>query len=184
MARRFLGGALLAMVVAGAAPAARAGDKAASREDAPAKPRRTVLHFGEDDIRGSLTREGPGILPTHAVIDAGATGAVLRASGSAPVHLNGQPIIAAPLRHGDLISIGDLRVMVELRANAPGQPERRPRLRLIEGDEEPHSEPDHLRPALSVVREAAQLFEEGRHADGGLHSQISEIAEIDPPASV
>src|SRR5438067_4953811 len=132
-----------------------------------------------------LVLEGPGILPTHAVIDAGATGAVLRASGSAPIHLNGQPIIAAPLRHGDLISIGDLRVMVELRANAPGQPERRPRLRLIEGDEEPYTEPDRLRPpALSVVREAAQLFEEGRHADGGLHSQIPEIGEMDPPASV
>jgi hypothetical protein len=128
-----------------------------------------------------LVLEAPGILPTHAVIDAGATGAVLRASGSAPIHLNGQPIIAAPLRHGDLISIGDLRVMVELRANAPGQPERRPRLQLIQGEEDPHSELDHLRPALSVVREAAQLFEEARHADGGLHAQIP---EMDSPAPI
>ncbi|MFL5292595.1 MAG: FHA domain-containing protein, partial [Myxococcales bacterium] len=127
-----------------------------------------------------LVLEGPGVLPTHAVIDAGATGAVLRASGSAPIHLNGQPIIAAPLRHGDLISIGDLRVMVELRANAPGQPERRPRLQLIQGEEDPHTEPDHLRPALSVVREAAQLFEEARHADGGLHAQIPEMDSPSP----
>src|SRR3954462_10526218 len=89
-----------------------------------------------------LVLEGPGVLPTHAVIDAGATGAVLRASGSAPIHLNGQPIIAAPLRHGDLTSSGALRVMVELRASAPGQqqPEPRPRLRLIEGEEEPLAE--------------------------------------------
>jgi hypothetical protein len=127
-----------------------------------------------------LVLEGAGVLPTHAVIDAGATGAVLRASGSAPIHLNGQPIIAAPLRHGDLISIGDLRVMVELRANAPGQPERRPRLQLIQGEEDPHTEPDHLRPALSVVREAAQLFEEARHADGGLHAQIPEMDSPSP----
>ena len=55
MARRFLGGALVA-VVAGAVPPARAADNASSREETPAKPRRTVLHFGEDDIRGNLTR--------------------------------------------------------------------------------------------------------------------------------
>src|SRR5256885_1745458 len=133
-----------------------------------------------------LVLDGPGILPTHAVIDAGASGAVLRASGGAPIHLNGQPIIAAPLRHGDLISMGDLRVMVELRATVPGQPpERRPRLRLIEGEEEPHTEVDHLRPpALSVVREAGQIYQEGRHADGGLHAQVQELAEVDPPEAV
>src|SRR3954467_7416051 len=132
-----------------------------------------------------LVLEGPGVLPTHAVIDAGATGAVLRASGTAPIHLNGQPIIAAPLRHGDLISIGDLRVMVELRANAPGQPGRGPRLQLIEGDEEPHAEVHHLRPpSLSVVREAARLFEEPHHADGGLHAQIDEVTELDPPPAM
>jgi len=133
-----------------------------------------------------LVLEGQGILPSHAVIDAGASGAVLRASGSAPIHLNGQPIIAAPLRHGDLISIGDLRVMVELRASTPGhEPERRPRLRLIEGEEEPHTEGDHLRPpALSVVRELGQIYQEGRHADGGLHAQVPELAEIEPPETV
>jgi hypothetical protein len=55
MARRFLGAALVA-VVAGAIPPAKAAGNASSREEAPAKPRRTVLHFGEDDIRGALTR--------------------------------------------------------------------------------------------------------------------------------
>src|SRR5436305_13381073 len=73
-----------------------------------------------------LELEGPGLLPTHAVLDAGATGAVLRASGSAPIHLNGQPIIAAPLRPGHLTSIGDLRVLVELRARVPAQADRPP----------------------------------------------------------
>src|SRR5256885_3320702 len=132
-----------------------------------------------------LVLEGPGILSTHAVIDAGTSGAVLRASGSAPIHLNGQPIIAEPVRHGDLISIGDVRVMVELRAAAPGtQAERRPRLRLIEGEEEPHAEPEHMRPALSVVREPGQLYEEARHADGGLHAQLPELADIESPAAV
>jgi len=48
MARRFLGAALLIFAVAGLVPQAREG--------APARPRRTVLHFGEDDIRGALTR--------------------------------------------------------------------------------------------------------------------------------
>ena len=56
MARgRFLWAALAA-AVASAVPAAWAADKAPAREEAPAKPRRTVLHFGEDDIRGALTR--------------------------------------------------------------------------------------------------------------------------------
>ncbi|MFL5378202.1 MAG: hypothetical protein ACJ787_09820 [Myxococcales bacterium] len=54
MARRFVQAALLAMVAA-AVPAWGAG-KEPAREEAPTKPRRTVLHFGEDDIRGALTR--------------------------------------------------------------------------------------------------------------------------------
>ena len=32
------------------APAAQAGD------GTPARPRRTIIHFGEDDIRGDITR--------------------------------------------------------------------------------------------------------------------------------
>jgi hypothetical protein len=56
MARRVLGAALLTFTVAGIAPAARAAESAPRREEAPARPRRTVIHFGEDDIRGALTR--------------------------------------------------------------------------------------------------------------------------------
>jgi len=56
MARRFLGTALVAFAAVGVVPAARAADSARAREEIPARPRRTVLHFGEDDIRGALTR--------------------------------------------------------------------------------------------------------------------------------
>src|SRR5207253_7199913 len=102
-----------------------------------------------------LVLEGSSVAPTHAVIDAGTSGAVLRAVGSSPLYLNGQPIIAAPLRHGDLISVGDLRVMVELRAAVPGQvSERRPRLQLIEGEADWEAETSHAHPpALAVVRD-------------------------------
>jgi hypothetical protein len=55
MARRFLRAALLAIAF-GAIPAAWGAGKEPAREEAPTKPRRTVLHFGEDDIRGALTR--------------------------------------------------------------------------------------------------------------------------------
>src|SRR5438477_3732098 len=105
-----------------------------------------------------LTLESSGVAPSHAVIEAGAAGAVLRALGTAPLYLNGQPIIAAPLRHGDLISIGELRIMVELQksATAPApQPKTRPRLQLIDGGDDLEVEPirPHA-PSLSVVREA------------------------------
>src|SRR5438105_14618685 len=102
-----------------------------------------------------LLLDSANVAPTHAVIEAGAQGAVLRATGTAPLYLNGQPIIAAPLRHGDLISIGDLRVMVELRASAPGPvPEKRPRLQLIEGEADWERESSHAHPpALAVVRD-------------------------------
>ena len=59
-----------------------------------------------------LLLDSASVAPTHAVIETGALGAVLRATTSAPVYLNGQPILAAPLRHGDLISIGEMRIMV------------------------------------------------------------------------
>jgi hypothetical protein len=42
--------------VAAAALAAQAADEPAGRSPAGQKPRRTVLHFGEDDIRGGITR--------------------------------------------------------------------------------------------------------------------------------
>src|SRR5438094_9715687 len=113
--------------------------------------------FRSDQIRigtGScdLVLEGSGILPVHAVIDAGPAGAVLRTAGAAPLYLNGQPIIAAPLRHGDLISVGELRIMVELQKQAapPAPVKTRPRLQLIQGDEQP-IEAAHSQPALQLV---------------------------------
>jgi hypothetical protein len=47
---------LVLAVVAAAAlgVAGAAADEAGARQ--PARPRRTILHFGEDDIRGNITR--------------------------------------------------------------------------------------------------------------------------------
>ena len=45
--------AAAAAVVATGAAAAREAD---SRQPVPQRPRRTILHFGEDDIRGDITR--------------------------------------------------------------------------------------------------------------------------------
>ena len=108
-----------------------------------------------------LVLESASVAPSHAVIESGANGTVLRALGTAPLYLNGQPIIAAPLRHGDLISIGELRIMVELQketaATADGTPPQvqklRPRLQLIHGEEDSAAEAAQKLPALSVVRE-------------------------------
>src|SRR5438094_5935099 len=99
-----------------------------------------------------LVLESSSVAPTHAVIETGAMGAVLRATTAAPVYLNGQPILAAPLRHGDLISIGELRIMVELQKQAapPAPVKTRPRLQLIQGDEQP-IEAAHSQPALQLV---------------------------------
>ena len=50
------------MLASAAASGALAADRPQSRpaaqtsEPAPARPRRTVIHFGEDDIRGDITR--------------------------------------------------------------------------------------------------------------------------------
>jgi hypothetical protein len=51
MVRRLFLAALSAAALA-AGPAA--ADEAGARQ--PARPRRTILHFGEDDIRGGITR--------------------------------------------------------------------------------------------------------------------------------
>jgi len=143
--------------------------------------------FRSDQIRigsGScdLVLEGSGILPNHAVIDTGAAGAVLRAVGPAPVYLNGQPIIAAPLRHGDLISVGDLRVMVELRASAPGPvPEKRPRLQLIEGEADWERESSHAHPpALAVVRDEPLPRGTEARSDRGIHAAIPDLPAPEP----
>jgi hypothetical protein len=45
--------AAAAAVVATSAAAAREAD---SKQSVPQRPRRTILHFGEDDIRGDITR--------------------------------------------------------------------------------------------------------------------------------
>ena len=51
MVAKWIGVAVLAvMVAAGPAAAAQAA------RQAPQRPRRTILHFGEDDIRGGITR--------------------------------------------------------------------------------------------------------------------------------
>ncbi len=130
--------------------------------------------FRSDQIRigsGScdLVLEGSGILPNHAVIDAGAA-------------LNGQPIIAAPLRHGDLISVGDLRVMVELRASAPGPvPEKRPRLQLIEGEADWERESSHAHPpALAVVRDEPLPRGTEARSDRGIHAAIPDLPAPEP----
>jgi hypothetical protein len=54
-----LWGVVLASVLATGAPAAEAVKAAPAQErsDQPAaRPRRTIIHFGEDDIRGDITR--------------------------------------------------------------------------------------------------------------------------------
>src|SRR5438105_799129 len=136
-----------------------------------------------------LLLDSANVAPTHAVIEAGAQGAVLRATGTAPLYLNGQPIIAVPLRHGDLISIGDLRVMVELQVAAPNPgafaPNKlRPRLQLIQGEEEPQIDPGHSHaPALQVVREAPQL-QVTSMTDQGLHDEIEPQGPVQLPAPV
>src|SRR5438874_1142101 len=126
-----------------------------------------------------LTLESPSVAPTHAVIETGAMGAVLRATTAAPVYLNGQPILAAPLRHGDLISIAELRIMVELHARTLpliGPQKSRPRLQLIHGEEDPLVERLHPHvPALQVVREDG-AFEPEASTDEGLHDEIAELA--------
>ena len=117
-----------------------------------------------------LLLEAKGVEASHAVIERGPLGHVLRALGSAQVLLNGQPIIAAPLRHGDLISVGELRVMVELARpgqQAPPPPaslsasDKRPKLQLqlIRG-EEPSEAPHHHHPSLAVVRDTVPSLDE------------------------
>ncbi len=139
-----------------------------------------------------LVLDSPTVAPTHAVIEIGALGVVIRATTAASLYLNGQPVLAAPLRHGDLISIGDLRVMVELHAGPahPGALKTRPRLQLIHGEEEPllgrpHPHPHPQAPALQVVREGGAP-ELDTDTDQGLHDEIVpiEMPVLDDPAPV
>ncbi|MFN2548189.1 MAG: AgmX/PglI C-terminal domain-containing protein [Myxococcales bacterium] len=129
-----------------------------------------------------LVLDSASVAPSHAVIESGATGVVLRALGTAPLYLNGQPILAAPLRHGDLISIGELRIMVEIQKGSQvgPQPKTRPRLQLIDGGEEPPVDPVRAHtPSLSVVREALSEI-----AALGESDVTAEMAPPAPPAPV
>src|SRR5712664_383431 len=131
--------------------------------------------------------DSPTIAPTHAVIESGALGVVLRATTAAPLYLNVQPVLAAPVRHGDLISIGDLRVTVELHTRSvlpSGGQKSRPRLQLIQGEDEPLVERPHPQaPALQVVREDQAAVELEACTDQGLHDEIVPLeAEAPPPA--
>jgi hypothetical protein len=53
MATRFIL-AVAAAAVLGAGPVS--ADESSARKPAGQRPRRTILHFGEDDIRGDITR--------------------------------------------------------------------------------------------------------------------------------
>jgi hypothetical protein len=141
--------------------------------------------FESDSIRlgssaADLVLESANIDASHAVIETGVHGIVLRALGAGQVHLNGQPIIAAPLRHGDLISIGELRIMVELRPAAPlavasaALPVPRPRLHLIQGDEVPEQ---GAHQPLSVVHAAPEI-----HALHNDRAVAVSIAPVKAPA--
>jgi hypothetical protein len=137
-----------------------------------------------------LVLDSASVDASHAVIDVTPQGVVLRASGASPLFLNGQPIIAAPLRHGDLISIGELRIMVELQKVAaqpsltPVPPRRSPRLQLVAGKEV--AEIKHA-PALSVVREtssateAALVAETEVELEEELQPEPAPVATVPPP---
>jgi hypothetical protein len=47
---------VVAAVAAAVVATGAAGREADSRQPVPQRPRRTILHFGEDDIRGDITR--------------------------------------------------------------------------------------------------------------------------------
>jgi pSer/pThr/pTyr-binding forkhead associated (FHA) protein len=123
-----------------------------------------------------LVLDSSSVSPSHAIIETGAAGAVLRALSTAPLYLNGQPIIAAPLRHGDLISIGELRIMVEIQKSAPQlqpQPQKiRPRLQLIHNEGDGPRDVIQKAPSLSVVREedAPELASNG---DQELYEEVA-----------
>jgi hypothetical protein len=133
-----------------------------------------------------LVLDAPSVAPSHAVIELTPAGVILRAVSGAPVFLNGQPILAAPLRHGDLISIGELRIMVELQKSAAAPPpvKLRPRLQLIHGEEQPKAESPHMLPALQVVREPGlQTTALGSESDQGQHAEVSADSELPAPVA-
>ena len=119
------------------------------------------IRLGTGEVELQLS--GANVSSQHALIEVGGSAAILRALSSAPVFLNGQPILAAPLRTGDLITVGSLRIMVELRepqqqpagavATLPGGPQKRQRFQVIDGDLDLDKALPHIVPSLQVVRE-------------------------------
>ena len=140
---------------------------------------RSTRSFESASIKlGSAGTEVVDANALHATIDRVPGGVILRAPGIEPLQLNGQPILAAPLRHGDVISFGDLRVVVELTAPAPAAPHRAPRLQLIQGEE---AAPVQVHPVLrEAPRVRAQPVEPGH---GGLEqgARATAIAPALPP---
>ena len=122
--------------------------------DQSPKPMLPAIRQDGDSV--DIALKSAGVAPDHAVIETVSGNPVLRAQGAAPLYLNGQPILAAPLRHGDLVSVGELRIMIELPGKAPVRAPQKPRpsLQLINGKAEPHIDPEHSHsPSLRVVRD-------------------------------
>ena len=123
------------------------------------------VRLGTGDVE--LQLQGANLAPSHALIELAAAAAIIRATSAQPLFLNGQPILAAPLRTGDLITLGTLRIMVELRE--PGKmvtPQKRARFHVIEGEHDADEQlPLHALPSLSIVR--------GEHAS---HDGLAEAA--------
>jgi hypothetical protein len=153
------------------------------------KSERICLGSAEAD----LLLDSPSVDKSHAVIEAAPRGLVLKAMGEAPLFLNGQPIYSAPLRNGDLISIGELRVMVELQSKpavatpphlAPVAPRRSPRLQLVHEAAAAAENPPHA-PALSVVREPAAAAEAALLVEQpvAVESHVVTAPPVAPPVS-
>jgi hypothetical protein len=143
------------------------------------------VRLGTGDVE--LQLQGANVASSHALIELGATAAVLRATSAAPLFLNGQPILAAPLRTGDLITVGALRVMVELREPAKMvAPQKRARFQVIDGEadteqaEQPHM---HAVPSLSVVRGDAAAAEIADDAPAGNSALEVAMPPVAPPAA-
>lgn len=139
------------------------------------------VRIGTGDV--DLQLQGANVASSHALIELGATAAVLRATSAAPLFLNGQPILAAPLRTGDLITLGTLRVMVELREPSKvATPQARSRFHVIEGSHDTAADSPalHALPSLSLVRGESALAEQ--LANDVVPMQLEHVGPTPPPA--
>ena len=138
------------------------------------------VRIGTGDV--DLQLLGANVASSHALIELGATAAVLRATSAAPLFLNGQPILAAPLRTGDLITLGTLRVMVELREPSKmATPQARSRFHVIEGSHDAAADSPalHALPSLSLVRGESALAEQ--LANDVVPMQLEHVGPTPPP---